>query len=83
MPNLEYLMLYKLIQKDRKFLSIELFVVPKICLQIANQKVKVAKTTYKHLVNLTLAENSPMNEKLNINLLIGIVTFTGKFSTEM
>ena len=83
MPNLEYLMLYKLIQKDRKFLSIELFVVPKICLQIANQKVKVPKTTYKHLVNLTLAENSPMNEKLNINLLIGIVTFTGKFSTEM
>ena len=83
MPNLEYLMLYKLIQKDRKFLSIELFVVPKICLQIANQKVKVAKTTYKHLVNLTLAENSPMNEKLNIKLLIGIVTFTGKFSTEM
>ena len=83
MPNLEYLMLYKLIQKDRKFLSIELFVVPKICLQIANQKVKVAKTTYKHLVNLTLAENSPMNEKLNINLLTGIVTFTGKFSIEM
>ena len=83
MPNLEYLMLYKLIQKDRKFLSIELFVVPKICLKISNQKVKVAKTTYKHLVNLTLAENSSMNEKLNINLLIVIVTFTGKFSIEM
>ena len=38
---------------------------------MANQKVKVAKNTYKDLVNLTLAENSPTNEKLNIDILIG------------
>ena len=44
---------------NRKFVNIELFVVPKICLPIANQKVKVAKTTYKHLVNLTLTERKP------------------------
>ena len=31
----------------------------------------MAKTTYKHLVNLTLAENSSMNENLNIDILIG------------
>ena len=49
----------------------EIFVVPKVCSPIANQKVKVAKTTYKHLVNLTLAENSPLNEDLNIDILIG------------
>ena len=54
-----------------KFVNIELFVVPKICSPIANQKVKVAKTTYKHLANLTLAENSTTNENLNIDILIG------------
>ena len=32
--------------------------------------IKVAKTTYKYLVNLTLAENSPTNENLNIDILI-------------
>ena len=48
---------------------------------MANQKVKVAKTTYKHLVNLTLAENSPTNEKLNIDILIGS-DFYGKFFKE-
>ena len=60
----------------------ELFIVPKICLLIANQKVEVAKTTYKHLVNLRLAENSPTNENLNIDMLI-VVTFTGSFLTKM
>ena len=49
----------------------ELFVVLKIFSPIANQKVKTAKTTYKHLVNLTLAENSLTNEKLNVKILIG------------
>ena len=51
-----------------KFVNLELFVVPKICSPTANQMAKVAKTTYEHLANLTLTENSPTNENLNINI---------------
>ena len=49
------------------------YVFPKILFfqKYVFQKVKVPKTTYKHLVNLTLAENFPMNENLNIDILIG------------
>ena len=53
-----------LICKHRTFCSFGKF------LSIANQMIKVAKTTYKYLVNLTLAENSPTNENLNIEILI-------------
>ena len=53
-----------------------------MCSPIANQKVKVAKTTYKHLVNLILAENSPTNENLSIDIIIGS-DFYWKFLTEM
>ena len=35
------------------------------------KEAKVAKISYKHLVNLTLAENSPTSENLNIDILIG------------
>ena len=75
MLNLEYLRKVVLAKiksvHNSKFVNIEFFVFPKICSLIANQKVKVPKTTYKHLVNLTLAENFPMNENLNIDTLIG------------
>ena len=67
---------------NSKFANTELFVIPKICMPIANQKVKVAKTTYKHLVNVTLAENSPTNENVNIDIFIGS-DFYWIFLTEM
>ena len=57
---------------NSKFVNIELFVVPKICLLIANRKVKIAETTCKHLViNLPLTKNSPTIKNLNMDILIG------------
>ena len=68
---------------NSKFENIErIFVVPKICSPVANQKVKAAKTPYKHLVILTLAKKSPTNENLNIHILIGSVIYWN-FLTEM
>ena len=51
--------------------SVELHVVPKICLPLSQQTIEMAQFTYDHLIGLKLSDSTEGNSNLEIQVLIG------------
>ena len=57
--------------KKDNYVTVELLVVPNICSPLSNQRTKVAKSRYKHLKNLYLADFVDGSIDLTVSVLIG------------
>ena len=55
-----------------QMIPIEAICVPKICAPLSNQNTKFYADNYRHLRKLCLADYSRGEEKLNVNVLIGL-----------
>ena len=60
--------------------EVELCVVPNICAPIAYQMIELAQITYKHVIELELADRTDGLHELKIDVLIG-ADFYWKFIT--